>query len=55
MPQVEFEPTIAVFERTKRVHALDRVATVIGTFLPLPFNKCRCCNYILNKHINKYD
>jgi hypothetical protein len=30
MPQVEFEPTIPVFERTKTVHALDRGAAVIG-------------------------
>jgi hypothetical protein len=26
-----FEPTISVFERAKKVHALDRAATVIGT------------------------
>jgi hypothetical protein len=31
MPQVGFEPTISVFEPTKRVHALDRADTVIGT------------------------
>jgi hypothetical protein len=31
MPQVEFEPTIPVFERAKTVHALDRAATVIGS------------------------
>jgi hypothetical protein len=30
MPGVRFEPTIPVFERAKTVHALDRVATVIG-------------------------
>jgi hypothetical protein len=30
MPHVAFEPTIPVFERTKRVHALDCAATVIG-------------------------
>jgi hypothetical protein len=30
MPCVGFEPTIPVFERAKRVHALDRVATVTG-------------------------
>jgi hypothetical protein len=30
MPQVEFEPTIPVFERAKTVYALDRAATVIG-------------------------
>jgi hypothetical protein len=29
MPQVEFEPTIALFERTKTFHALDGAATVI--------------------------
>jgi hypothetical protein len=33
MPQVGFEPTIPVFERAKTVHALDLVATVIGTEL----------------------
>jgi hypothetical protein len=27
---VEFEPTIPAFEREKTVHALDRVATLIG-------------------------
>jgi hypothetical protein len=30
MPGVGFEPTIPVFELAKTVHALDRVATVIG-------------------------
>jgi hypothetical protein len=30
MPQVEFEPTVSVFERAKTAHALDRAATVIG-------------------------
>jgi hypothetical protein len=30
MPQVVFEPTIQVFERTKKVHALDRAATGVG-------------------------
>jgi hypothetical protein len=29
MPQAEFEPTIAVFERPKTVNALGRAATVI--------------------------
>jgi hypothetical protein len=28
---MEFEPTIAAFEREKTFHALDRAATVIGT------------------------
>jgi hypothetical protein len=31
MPRVAFEPTIAMFERAKTVHALDRAATVIGS------------------------
>jgi hypothetical protein len=31
MPQVGFEPTIPLFERTKTVYALDCAATVIGT------------------------
>jgi hypothetical protein len=32
MSQVEFKPTIPVFERAKTaVHALDRAATMIGT------------------------
>jgi hypothetical protein len=30
MPRVGFEPTIAVFERAKTVHSLDRAATVVG-------------------------
>jgi hypothetical protein len=33
MPQVGFEPTMPVFERTKTVHALDRAASVIGDIL----------------------
>jgi hypothetical protein len=32
MPQVGLEPTIPVFERAKTVHALDRAATVIGSY-----------------------
>jgi hypothetical protein len=30
MPQVGFESTIPVFDRAKKIHALDRAATVIG-------------------------
>jgi hypothetical protein len=30
LPEVGFEPTIPLFERTKTVHAFDRAATVIG-------------------------
>jgi hypothetical protein len=32
MPWVGFEPIIPVFERAKTVHALDRAATMIGSF-----------------------
>jgi hypothetical protein len=32
MPRVRVEPTIQEFERVKAVHALDRVAIVIGLF-----------------------
>jgi hypothetical protein len=35
MPPVGFETTISVLERTKTVHALDCVATVIGIKLLL--------------------
>jgi hypothetical protein len=31
MPQVGFKPTIPAFERSKTVHALDRVVTVIDS------------------------
>jgi hypothetical protein len=30
MPPVGFELTIPVFEQAKKIHALDRAATVIG-------------------------
>jgi hypothetical protein len=32
MPQVGFERTISFSERAKTVHALDRAASVIGSF-----------------------
>jgi hypothetical protein len=40
MPRVEFEPTISVFERAKRIHALDRADTLIGAvkYTKLNFN-----------------
>jgi hypothetical protein len=38
MPQVGFEPTIVVFERAKRVHALDRAATVISIMQIITLN-----------------
>jgi hypothetical protein len=39
MPQVGFDPTIAVFERAKTVHALDYAVTVIGSLLSLNYKK----------------
>jgi muramoyltetrapeptide carboxypeptidase LdcA involved in peptidoglycan recycling len=33
MPRVGFKLTIPVFEQAKMGHALDRAATVIGSFL----------------------
>jgi hypothetical protein len=33
MPEMGFEPTIRVFERAKKVHALDRAATLVGIFM----------------------
>jgi hypothetical protein len=35
MPQVGFEPMIPVFKGAKTVHALDRVACMIGTALQI--------------------
>jgi hypothetical protein len=39
MPQVRFEPTTAVFELAKTVHALDCAAAVIGFFISLAREK----------------
>jgi hypothetical protein len=33
MPEVGFEPTIAVFQLVKTVHASDRAATVMGVHI----------------------
>jgi hypothetical protein len=33
MSQMGFEPTISVFDRAKRVHALDRAVSVISETL----------------------
>jgi hypothetical protein len=37
-PRIGFEPTITAFERAKTVHALDRVATVIGSAFHIWFS-----------------
>jgi hypothetical protein len=61
MPQVEFEPTIPVFERAKTVHVLDHATNVIGfprhsiyiydfynsRFLGPPATDCKCLTYIV--------
>jgi hypothetical protein len=33
MPLAGFEPTIPVFKRAKTFHALDRAATVTGSYI----------------------
>jgi len=38
MPRAGFEPTIPVFERSKRVRASDGAATGTGFFLPVPLH-----------------
>jgi hypothetical protein len=45
MPWVGLEPTIPAFERTKKVHALDRAASVIGYLWTM-----HCC-FNFNKYI----
>jgi hypothetical protein len=40
MSRMRFEPTIAVFERAKRLHVLDRAPTVIGALFSNPLNTC---------------
>jgi hypothetical protein len=45
MPQVGSESTIPALERTKTVHALERVATLIGN-MNLRDNKIRGCGLV---------
>jgi hypothetical protein len=54
MPRVGFEPTILAFERAKRVHALDRAATVTGDvkFGPSKW-KMKICSESLKKDIKE--
>jgi hypothetical protein len=40
IPQVEFEPTIPAFERTKTVHALDCAAILIGRYTWISMQTC---------------
>jgi hypothetical protein len=35
MPQVGFEPTMSVLERTRKVYALDRAAAVLSYFVTI--------------------
>jgi hypothetical protein len=48
MPQVGFKPTIPVFERAKRVHALDRAAAVIGLDNTTNMNLIKNVDYMIN-------
>jgi hypothetical protein len=41
MPLAAFEPTNPVFKRAKTFHALDRAATVTGTYIELQITKLR--------------
>jgi hypothetical protein len=54
MPRVAFEPMIQEFELAKIFHALDRVATVIGTDLlnnSLKFEKLKFFKkFLLGQH-----
>jgi hypothetical protein len=53
MPWVGFEPTIPASERAKRVHALDRSATVTAIILLYQGNKLpeirRCIKFSIIK------
>jgi hypothetical protein len=48
MPHVGFEPTIPVFERARKFHALERAATVIG------YSAYRAVSKYVNYVINSY-
>jgi hypothetical protein len=59
MPQVGFKPMIPIFERAKTVHALDRVATVIGSWELYFFKYFKILSYLviwflitISSHIN---
>jgi hypothetical protein len=47
MPRVEFEPTIPVFERPKKVRASDRAATGTGKESKYDRKKKRLCLFPL--------
>jgi hypothetical protein len=50
---VGFEATIPVFEQAKTVHALERVATVIGKLLLyIRKKKSDDCRRLMPKHVN---
>jgi hypothetical protein len=54
MPGVEFEPTIPAFELAKTVHALDRAATVIGSFILFtPASDFNAVSQSLQENMNK--
>jgi hypothetical protein len=47
MPRVEFKPTTPVFEQTKKVHALDYAAIVVGDFGTYNILKIVYSNFLL--------
>jgi hypothetical protein len=51
-PRVGFEPTIPLLERTKKVHALDRAAIVIGLCLLLYTKIQKLTNVIAIRSLN---
>jgi hypothetical protein len=53
MPWAGFEPTIPVFQRAKKIHALDPAATEIGTrpLARLQFCSIYCCVDGLNMYL----
>jgi hypothetical protein len=54
MPQMEFEPTISVFEQVKMVHALDHVATVIGFICAQTTFITNAVSWIITKCTSSY-
>jgi hypothetical protein len=51
MPRLGFEPTITASERAKTVHALDRSATVTGTYRPISSNDIDINEYLIKSRL----
>jgi hypothetical protein len=52
MPRMRFEHTTPVFERAKIVHALDRAATMIGTYQTVLCHNQEDHDMTLQRHDN---